>query len=99
MVASPDERNQLDEGGQLTGHIFSFNPNHLIFLCIFLNFTEATEERVRHLPTGRIFVLQCCVILLLLHAWISLLHACIPYSICSLLLDMWIVCFVLVPFS
>ena len=57
VVASLDERNQLDESGQLTGHIFSFNPNHLIRLCILFNYKDATEERVSHLPGSRIYVL------------------------------------------
>jgi len=83
VVASPNEWSQLDEGGQLTGHLFSFNHNHLIRLCIFLNYKDVTEERVIHLPASRMFVLWCILVPPLLHARISAV-ACMYLLYCML---------------
>lgn len=92
VVVSPNERSQLDEGDQLTGHLFSFNPNHLIHLCIFFNYIDATEQKVRHLPARQMFVLWCILVPLLLHAHISVV-ACL-YLFCCILSTSWCVaCF------
>jgi len=92
LVASPDARNQLNEGGQLIGHLFSFNPNHLICLCILLNYTDAIEERVRHLLASQMFVLWSILVPLLHHACI-LVVACL-YILCCMISSPWCVaCF------
>lgn len=87
VVGSLDGRNRIGWGWPINWPPFWFNPNHLIHSCNFWIITYAIEERVRHLPAGRMFMLRCCLVLLLL-------HACIPSAIWLLLLDMWLVCFV-----